>query len=385
MKNDYSYSTFLKKLNDPFEFYYLVPKDQVLSIAKGDEFSDKIYHYFLKKYTKLIYFDSNLKDLVDYKFSKDSIILSKLVIDYKKLDDEKERLDKSNKIDQLTKRLKDETPIFIYNEAGRTSKIKTYQQLDSVLPGAFPKTVFSVKDAKAKLKFPIVGKPNNGHSGIGIVKFDTPEDLEKFVNDPKNSEFKFDLYSECVDFDREFRFIFFEDILFSVSERIKKRDGTGRDINDKKVDEEVEFSYVQQDYNILPFLGTVKKLAKKANETLECTTFSIDCFLTKTGEIKIIEFNAGTGLDAYEFICNYEAIMQYYNKPIDFFDQREIQQLKNTYLWRYNQRFNKEIKNSMCPLPHKIYDIDLFSDLIDHPEKYEFTDKDYVLNLKNKK
>ena len=38
MKNDYSYDNYLKKLNDPFEFYYIVPKDQVLSIAKGDEF-----------------------------------------------------------------------------------------------------------------------------------------------------------------------------------------------------------------------------------------------------------------------------------------------------------------------------------------------------------
>lgn len=61
-----------------------------------------------------------------------------------------------------------------------------------------PKTATSVEEAK-NLKFPIIAKPDNRYSGLGIVKFDTVEDFEKADHS------KFSTYSEKIDIDSEHR------------------------------------------------------------------------------------------------------------------------------------------------------------------------------------
>jgi len=61
-----------------------------------------------------------------------------------------------------------------------------------------PKTTTSVEEAK-NLKFPIIAKPDNRYSGLGIVKFDTVEDLEKADHS------KFSTYSEKIDIVSEHR------------------------------------------------------------------------------------------------------------------------------------------------------------------------------------
>ena len=60
-----------------------------------------------------------------------------------------------------------------------------------------PKAVYKKEDAK-DLQFPVIAKPDDGHSGLGIEIFDTYEDLEK-------SKGKFENYSEAKDLDKEFR------------------------------------------------------------------------------------------------------------------------------------------------------------------------------------
>ena len=60
------------------------------------------------------------------------------------------------------------------------------------------KTVYKREDAK-DLQFPVIAKPDDGHSGVGIEIFDNYEDLEK-------SKEEFENYSEAKDLDRELEF-----------------------------------------------------------------------------------------------------------------------------------------------------------------------------------
>ena len=78
-----------------------------------------------------------------------------------------------------------------------------------------PKTVFSVKEA-SKLKFPIIAKPSNGKSAEGIKKFDTLKELEE-------SKEIFDVFSETVEINNEFRCFCFKDSIIELNERIKVR------------------------------------------------------------------------------------------------------------------------------------------------------------------
>jgi predicted ATP-grasp superfamily ATP-dependent carboligase len=76
-----------------------------------------------------------------------------------------------------------------------------------------PKTVFSIDKAE-DLKFPIIAKPAKGRSAEGIQKFDS-------VNDLKKSKEKFDLFSEMIDLDKEYRCFCFKDDVLSLDRRDK--------------------------------------------------------------------------------------------------------------------------------------------------------------------
>ena len=73
-----------------------------------------------------------------------------------------------------------------------------------------PKTVFSKKEAiEGAVGFPVVAKIKDGHSGIGIQKFDTAKELQ-------DSKETFDLYCQFIDFDREYRVAFCKEKIFLI-------------------------------------------------------------------------------------------------------------------------------------------------------------------------
>lgn len=162
-----------------------------------------------------------------------------------------------------------------------------------------PKTVFTKAEA-LELKFPVIAKPASGHSGLGIQKFKTVEDL-------KSNRKRFDVYSEAIDIKQEFRAMFVKDNLYIIYERINnvKKNKT---MDNKNPDEEVQFVYIEQDLKKLPYVSDLKKINKDFRETFPLDFYSIDFCVDSDDKVWIIESNLCSGLHSVQLASAYIAI-----------------------------------------------------------------------------
>jgi hypothetical protein len=162
-----------------------------------------------------------------------------------------------------------------------------------------PKTVFTKADAM-ELKFPIIAKSASGHSGLGIQKFKTPEEL-------KSCRKRFDVYSEAINIAQEFRAMFVKDNLYIIYERIynTKKNKT---MDNKNPEEEVQFVYIEQDLEKLPCVSELKKINKDFRETFPLDFYSIDFCVDDKGKVWVIESNLCSGLHSVQLASAYVAI-----------------------------------------------------------------------------
>lgn len=231
----------------------------------------------------------------------------------------------------------------VYNHPSEQEKSGDKVKFHQVLEGTnlTPKTVFSVKEAK-DLDYPIIAKPAEGMSGEGIEKFETFDDLKK-------SDGKFDLYSEFVDFDREFRGLFVKDKMAVIFERVPiiKDNKT---VGTKKRDEKLSFVYLEQDSKALKFLPKLKEMTEKFNEKIKLDVFSLDFFLEKNGSLSLIEANASSGLGANSLVSVYECVYDdFYKEELTKEDKEFREFVKDNYNMAIKLEYPKEYKNSLSP------------------------------------
>jgi hypothetical protein len=222
-----------------------------------------------------------------------------------------------------------------------SDKVKFHENLNKF--DFIPKTVFSLKEIE-NLTFPIIAKPADGLSGLGIEKFDSIEEAQK-------SKLKFDLWSECVDFKREFRSIFLKDNLVIVYERIPSGDGD-MVVGKKKPDEKIEFSYIEQDIKELEFVDELKTVAKQIRDAgMNTDLFSLDIFIDKKGKLWVIEANSGTGLGSNSLVRLYEAIYKdFYKEEPSKYIKLKLKEISDKYLAIIKEDYHKEYKKSYKPL-----------------------------------
>lgn len=216
-----------------------------------------------------------------------------------------------------------------------------------------PKTVFSLNDAYKKLKFPVIAKIQDGHSGKGIKIFKTEEELKNFeqpfyVEDKKEKR-NFDLYSECIDIDREFRIIVFKDRPLIFNERIPiiKENKT---VKTKDINEGVKFAYVILDQNKIPneFISKLKTIVQNIREVFKLDVWALDVVLDKENNMYVLETNNVPGLNAEKFVNLYQAIYEDYYKDkipsqvIDIFNEKYI----NPHRKQTREKLEEEIKKS---------------------------------------
>ena len=173
-----------------------------------------------------------------------------------------------------------------------------------------PKSVYKIEDTK-KLKFPIIAKPDDGHSGVGIEIFDTYKEL-------KSSKLKFDNYSEAKDLDREYRVLLMNDKIVLVHERISQNKN---EIKDKDADEQTEFVYVDQDTSKLDFMDRVDEISEEIRKKIKLGLWSIDVMIDKSGDLWIAEINSASGMAADKMARVYIMIYEDFYKeslPDDF-------------------------------------------------------------------
>jgi len=191
----------------------------------------------------------------------------------------------------------------------KTDFYKMFQDSDFI-----PKAVYKKEDAR-DLEFPVIAKPDDGHSGMGIEIFDTYEDLEK-------SKGEFENYSEAKDLDTEFRVLIVKDKILLIHERVSASEN---EIKDKESDEKTKFTYVDQDIDKLDFIDRINEICKEIRKKLKLGVWSIDLMIDKSGDCWVAEINSASGMAADKMARTYVAVYE------DFYKEQLPQEFK-TYL-----------------------------------------------------
>ena len=181
-----------------------------------------------------------------------------------------------------------------------------------------PITVFSKKDAKEKLNFPIIAKPANGHSGIGISVIKTESELDDL------NESEYDVYSEFINKKEEMRFFLFKGDVINWLERqpmnSKAKSGSG------EAKEKMNFKYILRNVNDIPndYQKVLTKFATKFNKL---PYICFDVMKSTDDKIYIIESNTQPGVPFDVTVQLYRAIYKdFYKEPINPEDDKKLKQ-----------------------------------------------------------
>lgn len=195
----------------------------------------------------------------------------------------------------------------VYNKPEHVKDVASKVRFHKIMDGSkfIPKTVFT-KDEALKLTFPVIAKPDNNHSGMGIQIFKNTAELQ-------NNDDKFDLFSECKTIREEFRLIFFKEkpILFMKREPLnnKAKGGNGT------TDEAMVFAYRKMMVDYVP--EEFEELLKEVREKFKNVDFyALDVMEDEDGGIYIIEINSQPGLPFDSTVNMYREV---YN---DFYKQK---------------------------------------------------------------
>ncbi len=214
-----------------------------------------------------------------------------------------------------------------------------------------PKTVFSREEAIAgAVGFPVVAKIKDGHSGIGIQKFDTAKELQ-------DSKETFDLYCQFVDFDREYRVAFCREKIFLINERVPTINGNSS-IRNKKAGDNIKFTYVYQDLNKVDpaFIAKIKDICAEIKTKLDLDLWSLDVVIDKNGKLWVMETSAATGLGSTKICEVYKAIYEdFYKEPLpDKFLEELYLRFVVTGQQNYWPKMKKEILSSEWAMDYTI-------------------------------
>lgn len=214
-----------------------------------------------------------------------------------------------------------------------------------------PKTVFSKEEAiDGAVGFPVIAKIKDGHSGLGIQKFDSAKEL-------KGSDKEFDLFCQFIDFDREYRVMFCKDKIFVINERVPRIEDD-RSIKTKKADEKISFTYVYQDQNKVDpeFIESVMSICKDVKTFLDLDLWALDIVVDKKGKMWIMETSSATGLGSVKMCEVYKAMYEdFYGEPLD---EEFLEDIYLKYVvpghQNYYPRFKKEIESSKWPMDYTV-------------------------------
>lgn len=144
------------------------------------------------------------------------------------------------------------------------------------------KTVYSIKDIN-KLSFPIIAKPNDGHSGMGIKIFNKPNEIK----DPD----KFDLFQEKINIKNEYRVFCFKGKPLLTFERIPIDDKT-KDMSKKNVDDKINLQYKE-----IPYIKDFDKVVDYFYEKHKGIDFyALDLATDVNNKTYCIEINTSPGV-----------------------------------------------------------------------------------------
>ena len=169
-----------------------------------------------------------------------------------------------------------------------------------------PKTVSSPKDLD-QLNFPIIAKPDNRYSGLGIVKFDRLEDCRKA------DLTKFTVFSEKIDIKEEHRIFVWRGEPIMWVERVAANDDTKN--MTKNANDKLEFNYVlKQTPTPESWLDIFKGFYDKHKDL---DIYTMDVMVDQDDKPWIVEMSSEPGVPFGVMGLYYKKIYEdYYGKPI---------------------------------------------------------------------
>ena len=197
----------------------------------------------------------------------------------------------------------------IYNKLDARKKVsskaefyKLHAESGYIVPSVLdPK---KIKD----LNFPIVAKPDNAHSGLGIKVFKNEEDLK----DADLTEFS--SFSEKITIKEEHRFFMWRGQMIQWTQR-KPMDDATADIAKKDPNKETNFSYILRNEKISDNISKVLTYFSEAHSDLDF--YAIDLAETEDGKIYVFEMNSEPGALFGVMTLVYQKIYEdWYKKPL---------------------------------------------------------------------
>ncbi len=225
----------------------------------------------------------------------------------------------------------------IYNPKAKKQEISSKVRWHEIHKDSkfVPKTVSEPEDID-QLKFPIIAKPDNRYSGMGIQKFDTLEDAKKAdLSD-------FEVFSEKIDIDEEHRIIMWRGEPLQWVQRVHGNKET-KEMTKKKEDK-LYFKYVLKDVNKMPEeWNEVFQEMNEAHEGLDI--YSIDLAVDKEGKPHVIEMSSEFAPLYGVMAFIYKKVYQdYYNKKLHSTEEEQIDMYQKKDI-DSTLSFNKKFKN----------------------------------------
>ena len=220
-------------------------------------------------------------------------------------------------LDKIAKEGYKPNPKFLYNKVEEKEKAfmkstfyKLFEKEDFITP-----TVYKYEDTK-KLNFPIIAKPDQGHTGVGITKFDSYEELEKY----KYKE-AFDLYQEAIKIDKEIRigvlndnviFYFVRKPMDNKSKFLAGKEKSEEDSQKEMAKKELDFKYIimtSEDFYEDDIMASgIIDLVKKVKEKVDLEFIVFDIALDKNSKPYVLEINVHPGTPGATLWEIYEAV-----------------------------------------------------------------------------
>jgi len=172
-----------------------------------------------------------------------------------------------------------------------------------------PKTAHSADDALEMIGFPMIAKPAEGHSVLGIQVLKSQEDFDEADHD------KLDVYSEYIDKVSEHRFFTFKGKPFFWQERHPQNDKAKT--GDGSGDEKMSFTYTKKNLKNLPqkYFDLIEKFGK-IMEDLPYICF--DVMESKDGKLYIIESNSQPGVPFDSTVAIYRVLFEdFFKTPVE--------------------------------------------------------------------
>lgn len=350
MNNIPSFYQYLTEIKDNNKIYFILNNNNIETVTSDNalDLNKKLDNYILHNFFEniIVIQDLSFDEIEKLNFPENSIIYSfKPKGVYKPVDN-----DERKKVHKIYDKLYSLKNIDVYMNTNITSsKIETQKMFDGEY--YFPKAVYKKEDIKSKIGFPVVAKPESGHSGEGIQKFNSEKEMNDFYKE--NPDIIHNIYCEFIDYEREYRALFCHDEIFYLGERIPKIE-KNIDINNKKADEQMAFVYAAQNISKWPYLKELININKSVYKKIKLGVYSIDFFLTKDKKIKLIELNSQTGVDPYRLLNLYEHLyIKHFNSKLPSNKLILKKELINLFLENEYKHFSKEINSSLNPIDYK--------------------------------